>query len=190
MVKTISAALLCALAVILVVKADPDAINHWSDGVYFPPKTSSGSGYGYRGGEVAQPNPWAQGRGDGEGGQAPSMESLGYPNPDYDPYRESGDGGEIRQYRSYEQAPSYASKAGAPAASGGYPGEYRPQGYGVIGYPPAAEYGVTDPYGWGGYGRGLYAPILGAGGYAPGYTLGADPWGGVLPFSMTGLPFW
>jgi hypothetical protein len=172
-----------------MVKADPEATNHWSEGVYFPPKTSSGGGYEYRGGEVAQPNPWAQGRGDGGGGRAPSMESLGYPSPDYDPYRASGDGRGM-QYRIYEQAPSYAPQAGAPAVPGAYPGEYRTQGYGVAGYAPAAEYGVTDPYGLWAYGGGLHTPYLGAGLYAPGFALGAYPLGGALPFSMTGLPVW
>ncbi len=187
MVKRLSAALLCVLAVLQMAKADPDSASHWSEGVYFPPKASSrGTPQDYRGGEVAQPNPWAQGRGDG--GSAPSMESLGYPNPEYDPYRESGDGRGM-PYRPYEPAPAYGPQAGVPAAPNPYPGEYGPQ-YGVAGYPSASEYGLTEPYGLLPYGGGLYTPYLGAGLYAPGFALGAFPWGGVLPFSTSGLPFW
>lgn len=168
------------MAALQTVEADPDAASHWSEGVYFPPKASPGGGaQELRGDEVAQPNPWSQGR--GEGRRTPTMESLGYPDPEYDPYGASGDG-RGAAYRAYE----YAPQGGGPTAPAPYQGEYQAQGYGGAGYPPVTDYGLTEPYGLWPYGGGLYTPYLGAGPYAP----GAFPWGGVLPFSMTGLPFW
>ena len=82
------AVLLLVLMFVQMLGADNGRRRHWSEGVYFPPRTTpqQESTNGYAAGRQ-RANPWAT-RTDTEVQQRlPTPESLGYPSVDYDPYQ-------------------------------------------------------------------------------------------------------
>ncbi len=181
--------------------ADNDRGRHWSEGIYFPPQTvpqqQTRDTYGPRFEPDRQPsppspgkstkyNPWSLQRRGNDTRRPPSLESMGYPSQDYDPYRTTD---RRRQTAPVEEEP-YPPHPGDFAAAEYYSGQSR---YESDRSAPRSEYPPRD------YGRRYdsrpYTPGYGSESYFPYYGAANYPWTGLNPFFMYGvgspyLPDW